>query len=279
MKYKIVTEASVDMPENFAKENDITILPIEVNFAGELFPEGLPNDEFYEKMRTTGIIPKTSQPNQYKFENALTPYCNKEDWFVLTIVISSNLAGTIAQAKNAVEALNMKNVYICDSEVTTFAEGALIVEIVKYIKRNNPSPEEVIEQLERLKKRVRLIAVVSDLKYLKQGGRISGAVAALGTVLNMKPIITIEDGKVANRAKKRGEQANLYIVDDVVKNRDKNYPIYFGYSADKSKIENFVKKYKSQLEVDPDKIEYYGIGCVVGTHVGPGVYGMVYFAK
>lgn len=279
MKYKIVTEASVDMPENFAKENDITILPIEVNFAGELFPEGLPNDEFYEKMRTTGVIPKTSQPNQYKFENALTPYCNKEDWFVLTIVISSNLAGTIAQAKNAVEALNMKNVYICDSEVTTFAEGALIVEIVKYIKRNNPSPEEVIEELERLKKRVRLIAVVSDLKYLKQGGRISGAVAALGTVLNMKPIITIEDGKVANRAKKRGEQANLYIVDDVVKNRDKNYPIYFGYSADKSKIENFVKKYKSQLEVDPDKIEYYGIGCVVGTHVGPGVYGMVYFAK
>ena len=279
MKYKIVTEASVDMPENFAKENDITILPIEVNFAGELFPEGLPNDEFYEKMRTTGIIPKTSQPNQYKFENALTPYCNKEDWFVLTIVISSNLAGTIAQAKNAVEALNMKNVYICDSEVTTFAEGALIVEIVKYIKRNNPSPEEVIEELERLKKRVRLIAVVSDLKYLKQGGRISGAVAALGTVLNMKPGITIEDGKVANRAKKRGEQANLYIVDDVVKNRDKNYPIYFGYSADKSKIENFVKKYKSQLEVDPDKIEYYGIGCVVGTHVGPGVFGMVYFAK
>ena len=279
MKYKIVTEASVDMPENFAKENDITILPIEVNFAGELFPEGLPNDEFYEKMRTTGVIPKTSQPNQYKFENALTPYCNKEDWFVLTIVISSNLAGTIAQAKNAVEALNMKNVYICDSEVTTFAEGALIVEIVKYIKRNNPTPEEVIEELERLKKRVRLIAVVSDLKYLKQGGRISGAVAALGTVLNMKPIITIEDGKVANRAKKRGEQANLYIVDDVVKNRDKNYPIYFGYSADKSKIENFVKKYKSQLEVDPDKIEYYGIGCVVGTHVGPGVYGMVYFAK
>lgn len=279
MKYKIVTEASVDMPENFAKENDITILPIEVNFAGELFPEGLPNDEFYEKMRTTGIIPKTSQPNQYKFENALTPYCNKEDWFVLTIVISSNLAGTIAQAKNAVEALNMKNVYICDSEVTTFAEGALIVEIMKYIKRNNPTPEEVIEELERLKKRVRLIAVVSDLKYLKQGGRISGAVAALGTVLNMKPIITIEDGKVANRAKKRGEQANLYIVDDVVKNRDKNYPIYFGYSADKSKIENFVKKYKSQLEVDPEKIEYYGIGCVVGTHVGPGVYGMVYFAK
>ena len=280
MKYKIVTEASVDMPESFAKENDITILPIEVNFAGELYPEGLPNDEFYEKMRTTGIIPKTSQPNQFKFENALTPYCNKEDWFVLTIVISSNLAGTIAQAKNAIEALNMKNVYICDSEVTTFAEGALIMEIVKYIKENNPSPEDVINELERLKKKIRLIAVVSDLKYLKQGGRISGTVAALGTVLNMKPIITLEGGRVVNKAKKRGEQANLYIVDEVVKNRDKKYQLYFGYAAVKENILNFVKKYKDKLGVeDPESIEYHSIGCVVGTHVGPGVYGMVYFTK
>ena len=279
MKYKIVTEASVDMPADFAKENDITILPIEVNFNGELYPEGLPNDEFYEKMKSTGIIPKTSQPNQFKFENALSPYCNKEDWFVLTIVISSNLAGTIAQAKNAVEALGMKNVYICDSEVTTFAEGALIIEIMKFIKEHNPSPKEVIDELERLKTKIRLIAVVSDLKYLKQGGRISGAVAALGTVLNMKPIITLEDGRVVNKAKKRGEQANMYIVDEVVKNRDKDYPLYFGYSAVKKNIENFVEKYQDKLGVDSKDITYYGIGCVVGTHVGPGVYGMVYFAK
>ena len=81
MNYKIITEASVDMPEEFAKKNNITILPIEVNFNGELFPEGLPTDQFYEKLKS-GIIPKTSQPNQYKFETAFTPYVNKEDWFV-----------------------------------------------------------------------------------------------------------------------------------------------------------------------------------------------------
>ena len=75
MKYKIVTEASVDMPKAFSDENDITILPIEVNFNGELYPEGLPNDVFYEKLKT-GIIPKTSQPNQYKFERAFEQYVN-----------------------------------------------------------------------------------------------------------------------------------------------------------------------------------------------------------
>lgn len=276
MKFKIVTEASVDMPENFAKENDITILPIELNFNGELFPEGLPNDEFYKKMKETGIIPKTSQPNQYKFETALTSFCNKEDWFVLTIVISSNLAGTIAQAKNAVEALNMKNVYICDSQVTTFAEGALIMEIVKFIKTKERTPQEVIDELERLKTKIKLVAVVSDLKYLKQGGRISGAAAALGTVLGIKPIICLEGGKVLNCAKKRGEQANLYML-DCVKNRDKTYPIYFGYSADKKNIINFVQKYQKELGVDEKNVEYHSIGCVVGTHAGPGAYGMVYF--
>ena len=276
MKFKIVTEASVDMPENFAKENDITILPIELNFNGQLFPEGLPNDEFYKKMKETGIIPKTSQPNQYKFETALTPFCNKDDWFVLTIVISSNLAGTIAQAKNAVEALGMKNVYICDSQVTTFAEGALIMEIVKFINEKERTVQEVIDELERLKTKIKLVAVVSDLKYLKQGGRISGAAAALGTVLGIKPIICLEGGKVLNCAKKRGEQANLYML-DCVKNRDKTYPIYFGYSADKKNIINFVQKYQKELGVDEKNVEYHSIGCVVGTHAGPGAYGMVYF--
>ena len=196
MKYKIVTEASVDMPKKFAEENDITILPIEVNFNGELYPEGMPNDEFYAKLKSTGIIPKTSQPNQYKFENALTPYCNKDGWFVLTIVISSNLAGTIAQAKNAVDALNMKNVYICDSLMTTFAEGALIMEIVKFINEKDRKPQEVIDELERLKSKIKLVAVINDLKYLKQGGRVTPAAAAIGTVLNIKPILTIQGGKL-----------------------------------------------------------------------------------
>ena len=278
MKYKIVTEASVDMPKKFAEENDITILPIEVNFNGELYPEGMPNDEFYAKLKSTGIIPKTSQPNQYKFENALTPYCNKDGWFVLTIVISSNLAGTIAQAKNAVDALNMKNVYICDSLMTTFAEGALIMEIVKFISEKDRNPQEVIDELERLKSKIKLVAVINDLKYLKQGGRISGVAAALGTALNVKPIISLEGGKVTNIAKKRGEQANLFML-NCVKNRNKSYPIYFGYSADEGNIRKFVEKYSKELEVDPKSQEYNSIGCVVGTHAGPGCYGMVYFSK
>lgn len=276
MNYKIITEASVDMPKQFAVDNDITILPIEVNFNGELYPEGLPNDEFYEKLKT-GIIPKTSQPNQYKFENALGPYVNKEDWYVLIVVISSDLAGTIAQAKNAVENLEMKNVYICDSRVTTFAEGALIVEIEKYIKNHpNAQPEEVIAELERLKERVRLVAVVGDLKYLKQGGRLSAAGYIAASALKIRPIISLDGGKVNNIAKKIGEKANEFMVECANK-RNRDYPIYFGHSANPTLITHFLDKYADALGVDKDKTQIYEIGCVVGTHAGPNCYGMVYF--
>lgn len=277
MNYKIVTEASVDMPKGFAEENDITVLPIEVNFNGDLYPEGLPNDEFYKKLKETGIIPKTSQPNQYKFETAFTPYVNKEDWFVITIVISSDLAGTIAQAKNVVESLGMKNVYVCDSRVTTFAEGAIIVELVKFIKSHkDATPEQVIDYLEKLKSSVKLVAVIGDLKYLKQGGRLSATSYFAASVLNIKPIINLDGGKVNNIAKKIGEKANEYMVDCANK-RNKDFPIYFGHSANETIIKDFIKKYASKLGIDPENTSINEIGCVVGTHVGPNCYGMVYF--
>lgn len=277
MNYKIITEASCDMPKHFQEENDITILPIEVNFNGDLYPEGLPNDEFYHKLKTTEIIPKTSQPNQYKFETTLNSYVNKKDWFVLIVVISSDLAGTIAQAKNAVENLKMENAYICDSRVTTFAEGALIMELVKFIKANkDANPEQVIAELERLKRMVHLYAVVTDLKYLKQGGRLSSTAYFAASALKIKPIISLDGGKVNNIAKKVGEKANEFLVECAHK-RNKDYPIYFGHSANPPLIKNFLTKYADKLDVDPETTPIYEIGCVVGTHAGPDCYGFVTF--
>lgn len=280
MNYKIITEASVDMPEEFAKDNDITILPIEVNFGGELFPEGMPADQFYKKLKSTGIIPKTSQPNQFKFETALTPYVNKEDWFVLTIVISSDLAGTIAQAKNAVDNLKMKNVHICDSRVTTFAEGAIIVELVNYIKSHkNATPKQVVDYLEDLKSKVRLVAVIGDLKYLKLGGRLGNASYFAASVLNIKPIISLDGGKVNTIAKKRGEKAANEFLVECANKRDRNYPIYFGHSANPSLITKFLDENAEKLGIDKNDTHIHEIGCVVGVHAGPDCYGLVYFEK
>lgn len=280
MNYKIVTEASVDIQKDFVEENNISICPIELNFNGELFPNGLPNEEFYEKMKTTGIIPKTSQPNQYKFEEAFEGYVNKEDWYVLTIVISSDLAGTIAQANAAVKNLDMKNCYICDSRCTTWAEGAIITQLVEYIKSHKDAqPEEVIAELERLKSKVKLLAVIGDLKFLKTGGRLSATSYFVASALNIKPIINLDGGKVNICAKKIGEKAaNQYMI-DCAEQRDKSYPIYFGYSANKTPAEKFIKQTADIFGINPETTPLYDIGCVVGTHAGPNCYGIVYFEK
>lgn len=280
MNYKIVTEASVDIDEEFVKENNISICPIELNFNGELYPEGMPNDEFYKKMKETGIIPKTSQPNQYKFQSAFEGYVNEKDWFVLTIVISSDLAGTLAQAKSAVAELEMKNCYVCDSRCTTWAEGALIKEIVRYIKEHKDAqPQEVVDELERLVRKIKLLAVIGDLKFLKTGGRLSTTSYFVASALNIKPIINLEGGKVNICAKKVGEKAaNKFIIENAEK-RDRNYPIYFGYSADKKPAQRFMQQTASIFNIDPENTLLYSIGCVVGTHAGPNCYGVVYFEK
>lgn len=275
MKYKIITEASIDMPKEVAIENDVTILPIELRFGEELYPNGMENDAFYEKLKG-GVMPKTSMPNQIKFEDALQPYVNKEDWFVLVVVISADLAGTLAQAKGAVDALSMKNVHVCDSRCTTFAQGALVMEILKYIKAHpNAQPDEVVQELERLKTKVRIVAVIGDLKYLRASGRLKATEYFVAGALNVKPVIGLEGGAVTTLAKKIGEKANEFMVECANK-RDRNYPIYFGHSANPALIERFLKRYSEKLDVEANS-PIYEIGCIIGAHAGPGCYGMVFF--
>ncbi len=278
MKFKIVTDASCDMPQEYVDKYDITILPIEVRFGDELYPNGLPSDEFYKKLRTSGIIPKTSQPNQYKFETAYSKYVNKDDWFVLTIIISSGLAGTITQAKNATEALKMKNNYICDSGLTTYAQGAIIVEICKFIETCK-DVDKVIARLEELKKKARLYAIIGDLKYLKQGGRLSSASYFVASTLKVRPIITLEDGVVKTCAKKVGAQADKFLI-DMANTRDTSMPLYFGHADCKKDILEFVNKYGDKMNAtEKEKNTIYEIGCVVGTHAGPDCYGILFFEK
>ena len=112
MKFKIVADASCDIPEEYLEKYDISIIPIEVAFGEEIYPEGLSKKEFYNKIENTNLIPKTAMPNAYKFEQFYKDYANKEDVFVFTIVISMEMSQTKIQAQMAADSLGMKNVFI-----------------------------------------------------------------------------------------------------------------------------------------------------------------------
>lgn len=278
MKYKIIADASCDIPQEYVEKYGIILAPIEVRFGEETYPKGLPTDEFYQKIYQTGLIPKTSMPNQFLFEELLTPYVNKSDTHVIAITISSEMTATIHQVEGAVQALKMQNITYRQSGVTTWAQGAIIIELCKFIEKDDKL-EHVIAKLDELIKKVKLLAVIGDLKYLRASGRLSATSQVMGSMLNIKPIVSLNGGKVNNDAKIMGEtKANMYMVNKA-KDRDACYPVYFGHSDCRDIITKFVEKYSPLLGVNAKDGIICDIGCVVGSHVGPKCYGIVWFEK
>ena len=277
MKFKFVADASCDIPQEYMEKYDISIIPIEVNFGDEAYPEGLDNRTFYEKLESSGIIPKTAMPNAYKFENFYKDYANKDDVFVITIVISMEMSTTKLQAQMAADSLKMKNVFIEESGATTLAQGAIIIELCKFIEKCQDI-EKIKEEFYRLRKNIKLVAAINDLKYLKASGRLSSASAAIGSMLNVKPIVSIIDGKVVNIAKCMGlPKADAYLL-NYIKNMDTSHALYFAHSDNLPAVNRLIEKYKTKL--DPKQEIIVGeIGCVVGSHVGAKCYALAYFEK
>lgn len=277
MKFKIVADASCDIPQEFMEKYDITIIPIEVMFGEELYPEGLPTREFYKKMQETGIIPKTAMPNAYKFENFYRPYVNKEDVFIITILISMEMSTTKLQAQMAADSLGMKNVFIEESASTTLGQGAIIIELCKFIEKEQ-NIEKIKEEFYRLRKNIHVYAIINDLKYLKNSGRLSSTSAVIGSMLSVKPIVSIEQGKVLNIAKCMGTlKAESFLLSKLT-NMDENHPLYIVHSDALDSAQRLIEKIKPVLKKDQE-IVIGEIGCVVGSHVGAKCYGFGYFSK
>ena len=278
MKYKIIADASCDIPQEFVDKYGVILAPIEVRFGEETYPQGLPTNEFYQKIYQTGLIPKTSMPNQFLFEELLTPYVNKPEWHVLAITISSEMTATIHQVEGAVQALKMQNITYRQSGVTTWAQGAIIIELCKFIEKDD-NLEHVVNKLDELISKVKLAAVIGDLKYLRASGRLSATSQVMGNMIHINPIVKLNCGKVNNEAKIMGEnKANMYMINKAL-NRDTNYPVYFGHSDCRDIIDKFIAKYAPMLNIDAKNQVVCDIGCVVGSHVGPKCYGIVWFEK
>ncbi len=197
---------------------------------------------------------------------------------MIFIGISSKLSGTCQSAYMAKETIDSQMIHIVDSETVSYAMALLVMEAVK-LREKGLSAGEIVKIIEGLKKRLVLIAGVETLKYLKMGGRLSAASAALGEFLNIRPIISVVEGKVIAIAKARGRKAVFkQMLKEMEKDGvDKAYPFCFGHSNAPEILKecrDFFAPY-----VDEDNLIIENIGCVVGTHAGPGAVGIGYVKK
>ena len=169
-------------------------------------------------------------------------------------------------------------IHVIDSRTTTF-ELALLVRLAVRFRDEGKNAGEITEQINALIKRVRLIAVVDTLKYLKMSGRISTTTAFVGGLLGINPIIAIIDGKVESIGKTRGLKAGLKFISDQIMSDppDLNYPVAFGHTNAPEALRETVAFFTDSLGIT----DYFeeDIGLIVGTHVGPGAAGIAYIAK
>lgn len=268
---KIVTDSTADFSLEQAKELHIEIVPLKVIISGKEYKDrvDLQPEDFYKLLIESQTLPTTSQPTPQDFLNIYED-AKKNGDSVVVMTLSSEISGTYQSANIAKDLAEYDDIYIIDSLNAT--QGLrLIVEKALKLRDANKTAKEMFEILEAYKQRVCIYALVDTLEYLAKGGRLSKTSAVAGTMLKLKPIIGLKDGKLEAYAKARGTQkATLKIVDIIKEDGDIDFnePVSIGYTGDKENIDKFVGTLKEQLRFEN---ELYGfVGPVIGTHVGPG---------
>ena len=278
MAVRIIADGSCDLSAEECSRLDIIKIPLQVFFGDECFVEGenMTTEEFYARLSSSDLLPKTAQISPGRFEEVYAPLVEAGDEIVV-LPISKELSGTYHSACMAREAFPEACIYVADTQNVTFPLGLLVYEACR-MRDEGLSGQEIHRRIETdLAPRLRLYAVIDDLKYLRLGGRLSSAGAAVGTLLGIKPLVTIEGGKVINIHKARGQKAAMTWIAERLKEEYGGGSLYLGHSDAPEKMAELEQVIGDFL--DSKDVRRAEIGSVVGTHAGPGCAGVAFFAK
>lgn len=282
MKIKIVTESGSDITQAEAREKGITVLPLTISFDSESFEDGVTIDHktFYNRLIESDTLPKTSQVTPYAYETAFREALEENDC-VICIAVSSKLSGCYQSAMIAAEEFGDK-VRVVDSLNAVIGER-LLVDLAVKLANEGKDADEIVRILEEKRSNVRVIALLDTLEYLKKGGRISAAVAMVGGMLSIKPVVTITDGEILMLGKARGSKtANNKLTEFISSSGpiDMDMDICLAYSGLNSDLlDKYVEDSQNAFDFDLKKLPAYSVGAAIGTHTGPGVVGAAFFAK
>ena len=277
---RIVTDSTSDLSIQRAAQLGVEMLPLSVHFGEECYRDGvdITKAAFYEKLAHADKLPTTSQITPEAFEAVFRRHIEAGDQ-VLGLFISSAMSGTCQSANIARSMVDEVNIAVPDTGTVTFGLG-LLVETACLLRDQGLGLAELTARIAELAPRIRLLAAVDTLKYLKMGGRISTATALVGGVLGISPIITIEDGLVASIGKARGRKAALEWISKRMESEppDTALPVSFGHSNNPAAMADCMEAFQAQTQGTP-LVVTCDIGAVVGTHVGPGAAGLAYYRK
>ncbi len=274
---QIITDSTSDLTTQEAAALHVHLIHMRVIFEDGVYVDGVDIDKetFYAKQAEAKVLPKTTQLNPQEYCDAFQPLLDTGDE-VVAILLSSKLSGSFQSASIAAGMVEGgERLHLVDSLNATIGEGLLVREAVR-LRDAGKSAGEIAAQLEELRSRVRFLAFVGTLKYLKMGGRISAATAAVGSMLHISPVVAVVDGEVKSVGKVRGSQKILDYTLEFAKEYpvDTRYGVVFGHSRCQETAEAYREKVSEALGLRDHTMEE--LGAVIGTHAGPGCYGLVY---
>ena len=277
MKTRIIVDSTADLlPE---QKSRVHTVPLTVHFGQVEFIDGVTIDHktFYEKLIESDVLPTTSQATPDAFMTELEK-AKAAGESAVVITLASNFSGTYQSAMIA--AAEYENVFVVDSGSAAIGTGVL-VELALRLLDEGKTAKEIAKLLEEEKKKIVIVALVDTLEYLKKGGRVSKTVAFAGSVLNIKPVLSVIDGQIHMLGKARGSKmGNNLLVQEIDKagGIDFSKPVLLGYSGiSNALMEKYIEDSRHIWEGNLPQVRYTTIGSVIGTHAGPGAVAVAFF--
>jgi len=274
----IMTDSTADLSHDFLKEHDIYSIPLYVRFGDSIYKDGidLTTSELYKKVEETNTLPQTAAPSPGDFYEFFKPLID-DGKDIVYIGIGSSISGTIQSARVASLEFPEGRIFIVDSK--NLSSGiALLVLKAKDLRNQGVSAQEIHEKIVKLVPKVRSQFAIQTLDYLHKGGRASGLQALMGSMLRIKPIIRVEDGKLGVYKKAFGKMSRALdiMLEDYLAlgdNIDLDYVMVTHSLADKHAI-YMMDVVKEKL--NPKHLIESHAGCVISSHCGEGTIGILY---
>ncbi|MGI6065707.1 MAG: DegV family protein [Bacillota bacterium] len=276
-KVKIVTDSTAYLPDEMIEHLGISVVPLLVNHEEDSFPENRDGDYhlFYTKLANSEKVPTTSQPPTGEFFEKYQQL-TEDGSAIISIHLSGDLSGTVQSARTAAVMLPGRDISVVDSRFTVSAMLHIVQEAAEMAKAGY-SKEDILEKINFMQKHTRLFFLVESLQYLHRGGRIGGAAALFGTLLQIKPILVVDEGMIKVYQKVRTKERAMQVIADEVeseikKGRCQDFRIAVIHVDNPEGAESLKSLLQQkQPELKPDT---FFVGPVIGSHVGPGSIGI-----
>ncbi|MBH5316746.1 DegV family protein [Paenibacillus sp. GSMTC-2017] len=271
---RIVTDSTADIPVEVRERLGISMVPLKVLFGEETFQDAITihSDQFYKKLKASDVLPTTSQPSPLEFSETYERLLAEDQVApILSIHLSAAMSGTHQSATIAQSMIEQESdITIVDSKSASYGIGIQVVKAAKMAQAGE-SKERILEEVARLQNDVQLYFLVDSLEYLQKGGRIGRASAMIGSILNIKPILSLDkDGGVYSVDKVRGSKKAMTRIAELLKDAYGDDPVgmVLAYTDNKEPADELAERLKSALNVK--EVDYTTVGAVIGVHTGPG---------